>query len=84
MASLQIKGTRQEVMKMLQLFDFMNTKGLCKMDNYVELYPYTDSEEAELKSVFVASIGVQSSEPEVDDALNSQFVSRMLTGVYND
>ncbi|WP_028400372.1 DUF3911 family protein [Ectobacillus panaciterrae] len=82
MASLQIKGTRQEVMEMLELFNFMNTQGLCKLDDDAKLSPY--AQEEEWKSVFVASIGVRSRETEMDDVLNDQFMSQMLTGVYND
>jgi hypothetical protein len=84
MASLQIKGSREEVMEMLKLFDLMDTKGFCKLENYVELYPYSESQGASYDSVFVASIDVQSNESQVKDVLNDYLVSQMLTGVYND
>ncbi|UOY93268.1 DUF3911 family protein [Ectobacillus sp. JY-23] len=71
MATLQIKGTRQEVMEMLQLFDFMNEQGMCKLEEMAKL----SADEL----AFTASINVQS-QNEWNDAL----VSRMLTGVYND
>ncbi|MFX3625265.1 MAG: DUF3911 family protein [Ectobacillus sp.] len=82
MANLQIKGTRQEVMEMLQLFDLMDTRGLCKLEDHVEVYSYA-GQQAE-SSMFVASIDVKSNEIEVQNVLNDHFVSQMLTGVYND
>ncbi|MDM5187685.1 DUF3911 family protein [Bacillus sp. DX4.1] len=81
MACVQIKGTRQEVVEMLQLFDLMNTKGLCKFNNYVEVYP---NEEPEQNNSFIASINVHSNDDSAQEHLNNQFVSQMLTGVYND
>ncbi|PEX93509.1 DUF3911 family protein [Bacillus cereus] len=79
MACVQIKGTRQEVVEMLQLFDLMDTKGFCKFDNYVEVEP--NSREY---NNFTASIDIQSNNASTQDTLNDQFVSQMLTGVYND
>ncbi|MBO1624334.1 DUF3911 family protein [Bacillus arachidis] len=79
MACVQIKGTRQEVVEMLQLFDLMDTKGFCKFDNYVEVYPNERQ-----NNNFIASIDIQSNDASAQDQLNDQFVSQMLTGVYND
>ncbi|MFJ8527219.1 DUF3911 family protein [Bacillus sp. NPDC094106] len=79
MACVQIKGTRQEVVEMLQLFDLMDTKGFCKFNNYVEVEPNEKQH-----NNFIASIDVQSSDYSTQDQLNDQFVSQMLTGVYND
>ncbi|PFE04125.1 DUF3911 domain-containing protein [Bacillus cereus] len=79
MACVQIKGTRQEVVEMLQLFDLMDTKGFCKFDNYVEVYPNEKQ-----NNNFIASIDIQSNDASAQDQLNDQFVSQMLTGVYND
>ncbi|EEM06359.1 hypothetical protein bmyco0003_11920 [Bacillus pseudomycoides] len=79
MACVQIKGTRQEVVEMLQLFDLMDTKGLCKFNNYVEVSP-----NEEQNNNFTASIDIQSNDESAQDQLNDQFVSQMLTGVYND
>ncbi|PFJ18834.1 hypothetical protein COD67_13585 [Bacillus cereus] len=79
MACVQIKGTRQEVVEMLQLFDLMNTKGFCKFNNYVEVEPNSKEH-----NNFIASIDIQSSNDSAQDTLNEQFVSQMLTGVYND
>ncbi|WP_459500999.1 DUF3911 family protein [Bacillus sp. C1] len=79
MACVQIKGTRQEVVEMLQLFDLMDTKGLCKFSNYVEVYP-----NEEQNNNFTALVDIQSNEDSTQDQLNDQFVSQMLTGVYND
>ncbi|SDZ02047.1 DUF3911 family protein [Bacillus sp. 166amftsu] len=79
MACVQIKGTRQEVVEMLQLFDLMDTKGFCKFDNYVEVYPNEKQ-----NNNFIASIDIRSNDASAQDQLNDQFVSQMLTGVYND
>ncbi|EJR55547.1 hypothetical protein IIM_00639 [Bacillus cereus VD107] len=79
MACVQIKGTRQEVVEMLQLFDLMDTKGLCKFNNYVEVEPSNRE-----YNNFTASIDIQSNNASAQDTLNDQFVSQMLTGVYND
>lgn len=79
MACVQIKGTKQEVVEMLQLFDLMDTKGFCKFNNYVEVEPNEKQH-----NNFIASIDVQSSDSATQDQLNDQFVSQMLTGVYND
>lgn len=80
MACVQIKGTRQEVVEMLQLFDLMDTKGFCKFDNYVEVEPNTQEH-----NHFIASIDIHSNTSLAQDTLlNDQFVSQMLTGVYND
>ncbi|MED2750705.1 DUF3911 family protein [Bacillus thuringiensis] len=76
MACVQIKGTRQEVVEMLQLFDLMDTKGFCK---YVEVEPNTQEH-----NHFIASIDIHSNTSSAQDTLNDQFVSQMLTGVYND
>lgn len=79
MACVQIKGTRQEVVEMLQLFDLMDTKGFCKFDNYVEVEPNSRKH-----NNYTASIDIQSNNSSAQDTLNDQFVSQMLTGVYND
>lgn len=79
MACVQIKGTRQEVVEMLQLFDLMDTKGFCKFNNYVEVEPNTQEH-----NHFIASIDIHSNTSSAQDTLNDQFVSQMLTGVYND
>lgn len=79
MACVQIKGTRQEVVEMLQLFDLMDTKGFCKFDNYVEVEPNSRKH-----NNYTASIYIQSNNSSAQDTLNDQFVSQMLTGVYND
>ncbi|PEM26312.1 DUF3911 family protein [Bacillus wiedmannii] len=79
MACVQIKGTRQEVVEMLQLFDLMDTKGFCKFDNYVEVEPNNKEH-----NNFIASIDIHSNTSSAPDTLNDQFVSQMLTGVYND
>ncbi|CAH2464800.1 MULTISPECIES: DUF3911 family protein [Bacillus] len=79
MACVQIKGTRQEVVEMLQLFDLMDTKGFCKFDNYVEVEP-----NGRKHNNYTASIDIQSNNSSAQDTLNDQFVSQMLTGVYND
>ncbi|QWU44261.1 MULTISPECIES: DUF3911 family protein [Bacillus] len=79
MACVQIKGTRQEVVEMLQLFDLMDTKGFCKFDNYVEVEPNNRKH-----NNYTASIDIQSNNSSAQDTLNDQFVSQMLTGVYND
>ncbi|ABK84599.1 hypothetical protein bcere0016_13420 [Bacillus cereus 95/8201] len=79
MACVQIKGTRQEVVEMLQLFDLMDTKGFCKFDNYVEVEPNNKEH-----NNFIASIDIHSNTSSAQDTLNDQFVSQMLTGVYND
>ncbi|KEK23659.1 DUF3911 family protein [Bacillus gaemokensis] len=79
MACVQIKGTRQEVVAMLQLFDLMDTKGFCKFNNYVEVSPNEEHNDN-----FTASIDIQSNDHSTQDKLNDQFVSQMLTGVYND
>ena len=79
MACVQIKGTRQEVVEMLQLFDLMDTKGFCKFDNYVEVEPNTQEH-----NHFIASIDIHSNTSSAQDTLNDQFVSQMLTGVYTD
>ncbi|MBO9128363.1 DUF3911 family protein [Bacillus sp. 165] len=84
MASLQIKGSKEEVMEMLKLFDLMDTKGFCKLESYVELYPYSESEQEDYRSLFMASIDVHSNNAEIKDVLNDYLVSQMLTGVYND
>ncbi|PFN26454.1 DUF3911 family protein [Bacillus cereus] len=84
MACVQIKGTRQEVVEMLQLFDLMNTKGFCKFDNYVEVEPNNKEHNNKEHNNFIASIDIQSSSDSALDTLNDQFVSQMLTGVYND
>ena len=79
MACVQIKGTRQEVVEMLQLFDLMDTKGFCKFDNYVEVEPNNKE-----YNNFIASIDIHSNTSSAQDTLNDRFVSQMLTGVYND
>ncbi|MES5895133.1 MULTISPECIES: DUF3911 family protein [Bacillus cereus group] len=79
MACVQIKGTRQEVVEMLQLFDLMDTKGFCKFDNYVEVEPHSKKH-----NNYTASIDIHSNASSAQDTLNDQFVSQMLTGVYND
>ncbi|KIV76574.1 hypothetical protein SZ39_0273 [Bacillus mycoides] len=79
MACVQIKGTRQEVVEMLQLFDLMDTKGFCKFDNYVEVEPHSKKH-----NNYTASIDIQSNNSSAQDTLNDRFVSQMLTGVYND
>ena len=79
MACVQIKGTRQEVVEMLQLFELMGTKGFCKFDNYVEVEPSNKE-----YNNFIASIDIHSNTSSAQDTLNDQFVSQMLTGVYND
>ncbi|KFM98682.1 DUF3911 domain-containing protein [Bacillus clarus] len=79
MACVQIKGTRQEVVEMLQLFDLMDTKGFCKFNNYVEVEPTSEEH-----NNFIASINLASNNHSTRDTLNDQFVSQMLTGVYND
>lgn len=84
MACLQIKGTRQEVMEMLQLFDFMNTKGLCKLEDYVELLPDVEQNKTTQSPLYIASVDVQSNDYTMQDELNDRFVCDMLTGVYND
>lgn len=84
MACLQIKGTRQEVMEMLQLFDLMNTKGLCKLEDYVELLPDVEQHKTIQNPMYIASVDVQSNDYTMQDAQNNRFVCDMLTGVYND
>ncbi|WP_020063026.1 DUF3911 family protein [Bacillus sp. 123MFChir2] len=84
MTCLQIKGTRQEVMEMLQLFDLINTKGLCKLEDYVELLPYTEQNKTTQNPMYIASIDVQSNDDTMQDVQNDRFVCDMLTGVYND
>ncbi|EJQ09113.1 DUF3911 domain-containing protein [Bacillus cereus] len=79
MACVQIKGTRQEVVEMLQLFDLMDTKGFCKFDNYVEVEPHSKKH-----NNYTASIDIHSNTSSAQDTLNDQFVSQMLNGVYND
>ncbi|PGU33993.1 hypothetical protein COD66_11945 [Bacillus cereus] len=79
MACIQIKGTRQEVVEMLQLFDLMDTKGFCKFDNYVEVEPHSKKH-----NNYTASIDIHSNTSSAQDTLNDQFVSQMLNGVYND
>ncbi|MEI4830364.1 DUF3911 family protein [Bacillus sp. FJAT-53711] len=84
MACLQIKGTRQEVMEMLQLFDVMNTQGMCKLEDYVELLPYAEQNKTTQNPMYIASVDVQSNDYTMQDVQNDRFVSDMLTGVYND
>ncbi|MEH6850914.1 Protein of unknown function [Bacillus sp. 491mf] len=84
MACLQIKGTRQEVMEMLQLFDFMNTKGLCKLEDYVELLHDVEQNKTTQTPLYIASVDVQSNDYTMQDEQNDRFVCDMLTGVYND
>lgn len=84
MACLQIKGTRQEVMEMLQLFDLMNIKGLCKLEDYVELLPDVEQHKTIQNPMYIASVDVQSNDYTMQDAQNNRFVCDMLTGVYND
>ncbi|ABS21445.1 DUF3911 family protein [Bacillus cytotoxicus] len=79
MAYVQIKGTREEVVKMLQLFDLMDTKGFCKFNDYVEVEPNETKH-----NHFTASIDFQTNNNSIQEHLNDQFVSQMLTGVYND
>ncbi|CKI25846.1 Uncharacterised protein [Streptococcus pneumoniae] len=57
----------------------MDTKGFCKFDNYVEVEPNTKEH-----NHFIASIDIHSNTSSAQDTLNDQFVSQMLTGVYND
>lgn len=80
MGCVQIKGTRQEVMEMLQLFDQMDTKGVYKFKKHVEVYQYEEA----TNNQFIASIDLQTYDYDAQDTLNDQFVSQMLTGVYND
>lgn len=80
MGCVQIKGTRKEVMEMLQLFDQMDTNGAYKFKNHVEVYQAGDA----TNNQFVASIDLQAHEYDTGDTFNDQFVSQMLTGVYND
>lgn len=80
MGCVQIKGTRQEVMEMLQLFDQMDTKGAYKLKNHVEVY----RDEETTNNQFIASIDLHAYDYDAQDTLNDQFVSQMLTGVYND
>lgn len=84
MACLQIKGTRQEVMEMLQLFDLMNTQGLCKLEDYVELLPDVEQNKTTQNPLYIASVDVQSNDYTMQDEQNDRFVCDMLTGVYND
>ncbi|EAO52018.1 hypothetical protein RBTH_00687 [Bacillus thuringiensis serovar israelensis ATCC 35646] len=80
MACVQIKGTRQEVVEMLQLFDLMDTKGFCKFDNYVEVEPNTQEHNHLIASMrhpfkyFFCTRYIK----------RCNVVSQMLTGVYND
>ena len=79
MACVQIKGTRQEVVEMLQLFDLMDTKGFCKFDNYVEVEPNTKDIQMSLilvldgrEVIIMARIGVENSLTDVQQALQQQ------------
>ncbi|CAM4114768.1 hypothetical protein BAMA_13455 [Bacillus manliponensis] len=80
MGCVQIKGTRKEVMEMLQLFDQMDTQGASKFKNHVEVQKADETTNDE----FVASFDLQAYEYDAQDTFNDQLVSQMLTGVYND
>ncbi|MFD3446225.1 DUF3911 family protein [Microbacteriaceae bacterium 4G12] len=84
MVSLKIKGTRQEVMDMLQFLDSVDPKGRFQIEQHIEVQSYVKQQEGETMNMFIASLGVQTDENELLDAQNNHFVTQMLTGVYND
>jgi len=78
MTILQIKGTKQEIKKILDLFHFMETTHPYPVEHCVELRLHKENGMHETDMLVVSST-VDLTDDEADD-----FVTKMLTGVYND
>lgn len=81
MTILQIKGTKQEIKKILNLFHFVETTHPCPAEHCVELRLYKGDGIHEADMLVVSS-SVDLTDDEASEA--DSFVTKMLTGVYND
>lgn len=81
MTILQIKGTKQEIKKILDLFHFMETTRPYPVEHCVELRLYKEDGIHESDMLIVSS-NVDLTDAEAEEA--DSFVTKMLTGVYND
>lgn len=81
MTILQIKGTKQEIQKMLDLFNFLETTNLCPGEHCIELRLHKDNG-THKADILIVSSNAELNDHEANEA--DSFVTKMLTGVYND
>ncbi|MFP3122833.1 DUF3911 family protein [Ectobacillus funiculus] len=81
MTILQIKGTKQEIQKILDLFNFIEKTNLFPPEHCVELRLQRDNG-THKADILVVSSNIELNDHEANEA--DSFVIKMLTGVYND
>lgn len=81
MTILQIKGTKQEIQKILDLFHFMEITHPRPAEHGIELRLHKDDGIHEADMLVVSSY-IALTDDEASEA--DSFVAKMLTGVYND
>lgn len=81
MTILQIKGTKQEIKKILDLFHFMETTYSYLVEHCVELRLHNEDGTCEYDMLVVSS-NIDLTDDDASEA--DSFVTKMLTGVYND
>ncbi|MCP8968638.1 DUF3911 family protein [Ectobacillus ponti] len=74
MASLQVKGTKQEVLELLQLFQSLEANGLCTVE--LELVGEQAKPEAQRPE--------RQTFEYVQEDQSRDFICQMLTAAYND